>query len=433
MNQAPSASIIIPTWNGIAYIEDCLDSLLAQDYPEFEVIIVDNASSDGTPEWVAEHFPMVTLICNKRNLGFAGGVNAGLRAARGEVLMLFNQDAVAEPGWLWALVLGLLAAPDIGIAGCKILGIDGQIIQHAGGYLAMPQALPGHRGLGQLDAGQYDQSMDVEYVSGAAVAVRRDVLETIGYLDENFFFYFEDVDYCYRARAAGFRVIYVPTAKVRHYGKTSLGEGTVAYHARYHISRLQFVIKHWGISYFVSDLQPAECAWVKSITGPEWAGLRRAYQRILEGAGRMVSDLPVDNDTQVELLNALQELRQQVYAAYSANALRLSGQSSGEQAPEAEHWWEVQERPFVSSVPFVGPLIAGIRTLWNSISTKWFVRGILQQQNQVNHILAKRSEMQSQIWSELDRDQTRLTTQLAEIIFRLEKIEARLAALEERR
>jgi hypothetical protein len=297
----------------------------------------------------------------------------------------------------------------------------------------MPQALPGHRGLGQLDAAQYDQSIDVEYVSGAAVAIHRDVLETIGYLDENFFFYFEDVDYCYRARAAGFRIIYVPTAKVRHYGKTSLGEGTVAYHARYHISRLQFVIKHWGISYFVSDFRPAECTWVKSIAGPELAGLRRAYQRILEGAGRMESDMRVDDDTQVELLNALEELRQQVYAAYSANALSLSGQSSGEQAPEAEQWWEVQERPFVSSVPFVGPLIAGIRTLWNSVSTKWFVRGILQQQNQVNYILAKRSEMQSQIWSELDRDQTRLTTQLAEIMFRLEKIEARLAALEERR
>lgn len=439
MNQALTGSIIIPTWNGKDYIEACLNSVLAQDYPNYEVIVVDNASSDGTPDRVAEHFPMVTLTRNEQNLGFAGGVNIGLRAAKGKVLILLNQDAVAQPGWLSAFISGVVAESDIGIAGCKILNADSQTIQHAGGCLTMPQAQPAHFGFGEIDTGQYDQSREVDYVTGAALAVRREVLETIGYLDETLFFYFEDVDYCYRARAAGFRVVYVPSAVVQHYGNTSLGVGTVSHYAKFHTSRLQFIIKHWDVSFFVSQFQPVERAWLKSVAHQERSGLRQAYQTVLEGIIRMEHGLRFDDDIRAKLLAALHDLRQQVSATYSTGAWRLLEEPPKPPKALSDRWWAVQERPFISSVPVVGSLIAWFRTVWNSVSTKWFVRGILQQQNEVNYALVNYLDMHSQILRnqiqllhDLDRDQIDLGVQVVEILRRLDNIESRLDAIERR-
>ena len=433
-DQVHPASIIIPAWNGKEYIDDCLNSLLAQDYPDFEVIVVDNGSSDATPDWVAEHFPTVTVIRNERNLGFAGGVNVGLRVARGEVFILFNQDAVAEPGWLAALVSGLLAAPDIGIAGCKILDIDGKTIQHAGGYLTMPQALPSHFGIGQAETGQYDQSKDVDFVTGAAFAIRREVLQSIGFLDESFYFYFEDVDYCYRARAAGFRIVYLPDAVLRHHGKASLGDGTVTYHTYYHTSRLQFVLKHQGVPFFISHFRSAERAWLRGGISPEEsAGLRQAYQNMREGAVWIINGLSPDDDTYVELLSALSGLRQQVYVACSIEAFFPLDEKPRSQESSPHPWWEVQERPFVSSVPIIGPLIAWFRTLWNSVSTKWFVRDMRQQQNEVNRIVVKHLDTHAQVTRDFDQEHNHLIRRLDKILCRLDEIERHLVALEQKR
>jgi GT2 family glycosyltransferase len=433
VSQEAFVSIIVPTWNGLEYIGDCLASLLAQDYTDFEVFAVDNASTDGTPEWIAERFPAVRLIRNERNLGFAGAANVGLHAAKGSVLVLFNQDATAEAKWLRALVEGFSVSPGSGVAGCKILNMEDQTIQHAGGYLTMPRALPAQLSSGSIDTNEDGQPVDVEFVTGTAFAIRRELFEAIGGFDEDFFFYFEDVDYCYRARSAGFRVIYVPDAIVRHFGKASLGAGSVDYFARFHTSRLQFVMKHLGIPHFVSQLRPIEYTWLKSIIShEEQAGLRQAYQSILERVGSMGQDWSLDDDIQAELLSALRELREQVYAAYPGAALRSPDEVPYLRKSPPERWWEVQEYPFTSSVPILGTLIAWLRTLWNNVSTKWFVRVIRQQQNEVNRILVRRLEMQGQILRDLDRDQIRLTTQLAETLYRLDKIEAHLQVLEDK-
>jgi GT2 family glycosyltransferase len=433
VSQETPVSIIVPTWNGLEYIGDCLASLLAQDYPDFEVIVVDNASSDGTPEWIAERFPAIRLIRNERNLGFAGGANVGLHAAKGSLLVLFNQDATAGDRWLCTLVAGFSASPGAGIAGCRILNMEDQTIQHAGGYLTMPRALPAQLSSGSIDTNEDGQPVDVEFVTGTALAIRRELFEAIGGFDEDFFFYFEDVDYCYRARSAGFRVMYVPNAIVRHFGKASLGAGSVDYFAKFHTSRLQFAMKHLGIPHFVSQLRPVECTWLKSIgSHEEQAGLRQAYQSMLERVGSMGQDGSFDDDIQAELLSALRDLREQVYAAYPGEALRSPDELSHLRNSPPERWWEVQEYPFTSSVPILGTLIAWFRTLWNNVSTKWFVRVIRQQQNEVNRIVVKRLEMQGQILRDIDRDQIRLTTQLAEILYRLDKIEARLQASEAR-
>jgi hypothetical protein len=232
------------------------------------------------------------------------------------------------------------------------------------------------------------------------------------------------VDYCYRARTAGFRVVYVPQAVVYHRGNASLGVGTRSHHAYFHTSRLQFVLKHWGAPYFISEFQSAEQGWFRQINSPEErVGLRQAYQTMILKIAQQH-----DYERQAELLAALRHLRQQIYAAYFNELWHPLDEPANLSEKPAEQWWEVQERPFVSHTPVVGSLIARFRT-----------RLILQQQNEVNHLLAQRLERQrqildnqSQMLQDFDSEQAYLTTQLIEVIHRLDKIEARLMALEQK-
>src|SRR5688572_30625035 len=127
-------SVVIPAWNGERHLEACLQALLAQGDAPDEVIVVDNASVDGSATVVREQFPSVRLICNETNLGFSGGCNVGIAAAQGEIVVLLNQDAVVEAGWLQALMEAMHSEPAVGIAGGKAFYPDGRL-QHAGGFL----------------------------------------------------------------------------------------------------------------------------------------------------------------------------------------------------------------------------------------------------------------------------------------------------------
>lgn len=124
-------SVIIPVWNGRPYLDACLDALLAQEPPGFEIILVDNASTDGSADYVADHYSQVQLIRNRDNRGFAGACNIGLKAASGRIFVLLNQDTRVYPGWL-SVLCGALSNSRIGVAGCKCLYPDGETIQHAG-------------------------------------------------------------------------------------------------------------------------------------------------------------------------------------------------------------------------------------------------------------------------------------------------------------
>jgi len=150
------ASVIIPVWNGRRYLGPCLDALLAHSYPDLEIVAVDNASEDGSAEFLAERYPQVRLVRLDRNTGFAGACNVGLGAAHGDVLVLLNQDTQVQAGWLAALV-AVLGQDRVGIAGCKILYPDGQTIQHAGGWIEWPLGLSHHWGRGERDFGQWNE------------------------------------------------------------------------------------------------------------------------------------------------------------------------------------------------------------------------------------------------------------------------------------
>jgi GT2 family glycosyltransferase len=215
--------VIIPNWNGIDLIADCLRALEAQTLAH-TVIVVDNGSVDGSNDVVRAQFPQVQLLEFPDNAGFAGGVNRGIRPALAQgadYIVLLNNDAVADPKWLEELVAEAQTHDKIGMVAAKIVTQDGTKLDSTGDfYSTWGFAFP--RGRGEVDTGQYDGLRDIFGASGGASLYRATMLREVGLFDEHFFAYFEDVDISFRARLLGWKVRYAPAATVRHYiGGTS--------------------------------------------------------------------------------------------------------------------------------------------------------------------------------------------------------------------
>jgi len=223
-------SVVIPNWNGAQYLPTCLDSLRRQTYRSLEVIVVDNASADASREVLARDYPEVRLIALDENRGFAGAANVGIRAARGEVIALLNNDTEADPRWAAELAGALARHPDAGSAASKMLLFDRRDTFHSAGDSFGTDGLPANRGVWQKDVGQFDREEYVFGGCGGAVAYRREMLRQIGLLDELFFFSCEDVDLAWRAQLAGWRCIYVPTAVVYHCLSATGGGVTSSYY-----------------------------------------------------------------------------------------------------------------------------------------------------------------------------------------------------------
>ena len=215
----PHVGIVILNWNRPDDTTAALKSLGQVDYPSFEVVVVDNGSRDDSPKLLRERFPGLALIDNGRNLGFAGGNNVGIRylLERGaHYILLLNDDTEVSPDFLRLLVAEGERDARIGILGPKIYYYDpGNIIWFAGGAVSK-FGQPSHPGADEIDDGKPESSRKVDYVTGCAILVKREVLERIGLLDERFFIYFEETEWCARARRAGFRVVYVPWARLWH-------------------------------------------------------------------------------------------------------------------------------------------------------------------------------------------------------------------------
>lgn len=224
----PLATVIIPTWNGARHLPVCLDSLGRQDWGPFETIVVDNGSTDGTRAVVAGH-PAVATIWLPTNIGFAGAVNAGIAAARADVIVLLNNDTEVEPPWLGALVRGLEAAPGAGMATSKVRLFDRRDVLHTTGDTVDRAGQAANRGVWEVDVGQYDgdASRWVFGASGAAAAYRRALFDDVGLFEERFGSFFEDVDLAWRARLRGWRCVFVPEAVVYH-KLSATGGGPVA-------------------------------------------------------------------------------------------------------------------------------------------------------------------------------------------------------------
>ncbi len=224
----PRASVVIPTWNGAHYLGPCLAALRRQVWRDFEVLVVDNGSTDETPATVAA-YPEVRPLWLPENRGFAAACNAGIQAAGGDVVVLLNNDTEADSGWLGALVGALDADPGAGMAQPKVRLFGQREVLHTTGDTVDLAGMPGNRGVWEVDRGQWDEQRDVFGANGAAAAYRRALLEDVGLLEERFGSYLEDVDLAWRARLRGWRCIYVPEAVVYHHVSATGGGALASY------------------------------------------------------------------------------------------------------------------------------------------------------------------------------------------------------------
>jgi len=234
---APLASVIVPSLNGAHLLPNCLDSLTHQSYPNLEVIVADGASTDATAHLLASRYPSVRLLTLRRNLGFAGNVNAGLRTARGEVLCLLNNDAQADADWVAACVDALALHSSAGSVASKVLYADGRTINSAG-YLLGRDGAARQRGNGFFDGAEWDTPSSVFGASGGAAAYRRAMLADVGLFDEAFFMYLEDVDLAFRAHLLGWSACYEPAARATHVGGASGGGKLESYYNGRNLIRL---------------------------------------------------------------------------------------------------------------------------------------------------------------------------------------------------
>jgi GT2 family glycosyltransferase len=226
-NLQSTISVIIPNWNGAHHLPTCLDSLRCQSYPDFEVIVVDNGSNDGSLELLERDYPAVRVVALPENQGFAGGVNAGICQAQGEIIAVFNNDAEADPRWLEELAEALARHPEAGMATPKVLLFDQRDVIHTTGDFYGVDGVPGNRGVWQRDEGQFDREEYVFGAAGVAAAYRRAMLDEVGLFDEDLFFLCEDVDLAWRAQLAGWKCVYVPRAVVYH-KLSATGGGRIA-------------------------------------------------------------------------------------------------------------------------------------------------------------------------------------------------------------
>ncbi len=263
MKTYPKVIITILNFNKCMDTIECIDSLEKINYPNYEIVLVDNGSKDNSAELFKAKYssnPKITLLINNNNLGFTGGNNLAIRHfIKGGVdyFLLLNNDTVVEPGFLTQLVNVAEADDKIGIVGPKIYKFGSNDILFCAGTKTIPFfGQPFLRGNGKKDDGRYDKVKAVDYISGTALLIKKNVIERIGLLDEKFFAYFEDWDWCIRARKHGFKCVYVPDAILWHKGSSTIGFKSPLYYYYMTRNRILFARKHLGWLKFLFLFSP---------------------------------------------------------------------------------------------------------------------------------------------------------------------------------
>jgi len=243
-------SVIIPHWNGIDVLSECLDSLKKTNFDSFEIIVSENASSDGSQAWVKENHPDVILVENDKNYGYAGGCNRGANLAKGKYLLFLNNDTIQDPNWLQPLVDRLESDSSIAAVQPKILNYyKRDVFDYAGGSGGFMDifCFPFARGrlfLNQeKDTGQYDEAQSCFWASGTAMMVRKGIFESAGKFDETFFAHMEEIDLCWRFQAMGFQIWAEPKSIVYHKNAVSLPMHS---HRKYYLNHRNSLLMLFG-------------------------------------------------------------------------------------------------------------------------------------------------------------------------------------------
>ena len=261
----PSISVIIVNWNHGHLLKNCLDVLLAQASPRFDVTIVDNGSTDGSPDWVASRYPDVRLWTFLDNRGFSRAFNWGVGHTDGDFVLSLNPDVTVKPGFISEMVRALCQDERIGMVAPKLLRADEPTVLDSTGLFIDRRRRPYDRGQGEIDRGQYDARPYVFGACGGAALYRRAMLDDLAlggeYFDEDFFAYYEDADLAWRAQLRGWRCVYAPRAVATHargWGDTLRKRGHAAKNGRgprFALrNRYLMTIKNDALDYFLADL-----------------------------------------------------------------------------------------------------------------------------------------------------------------------------------
>ena len=227
LSQSPLVYIVILCWNGREDTLECLRSLEKITYQNHHILVVDNASSDGTPAAIRAAFPDIRIITNETNLRFAGGNDVGIEQALNagpEYILLLNNDTRVKPDFLTNLVKAAESVDGMGMAAPKIYYYDDpRRIWYAGGKISWWQGWISHIGVRETDVGQHNRQCETEYITGCCMLVKRRLIEKVGVFDISYYMYGEDADWSIRAHRAGYKLLYVPSAVIWH--KLSVSSG----------------------------------------------------------------------------------------------------------------------------------------------------------------------------------------------------------------
>ena len=315
-------TVLIPNWNGERLLGPCLASLRHQTFRDFETVVVDNGSTDGSLGLVARDFPEVRTVPLTENRGFSAAANAGIQASNTELVVLLNNDTEQDVGWLSSLVRAADSHPEAGFFASKLLDAGDRKTLDGAGDALRRSGLPYRLGHGETDRGQYDKSAYVFGACAAAALYRREMLDGIGLFDEDFFAYCEDGDLSFRAQLAGYRCLYVPEAVVYHVGSASTGGKRSPLATRLGTRNgLSLLVKNLPL-----QLLPASLPFILAgqvlrfgVTALS-PGTRRAHLEGLAGAWRL---LP-------RMLEKRREIqRRRVPVAYVRRLLRESSRQAG--------------------------------------------------------------------------------------------------------
>ena len=292
----PHVTIVMLNWNQESDTLECLDSVARLAYPSFAVVVVDNGSTDGSPDAIARWSNdnlLITLIRNSGNLGFAGGSNIGIRHALTtgtDYVFLLNNDTIVEPDVLTRLVDTAELSGDIGMTGPKIYKYGEERVLDSAGTRTIPWLAQGFlKGHGEEDLGRYDGVAEIPYITGTALVVKRSVLQKVGLMDEDYFFYFDDFDWGLRTRNAGYRLLLVPDAIIHHKGSQAIGFGSPSYMHHMVRSRILFARKHVPLLPFLFAFLPYLVLYrylrpfADLLIRRKWSHLRALHSGMREG------------------------------------------------------------------------------------------------------------------------------------------------------
>lgn len=250
-NAISEIAVVIPNYNGRHLLKACLDALGRQIYPATEIVVVDNASGDGSAEYITAHFPAVKLIQFAENRGFAAAVNAGIRATTAPWVATLNNDTIPEPAWLQQLALALSGHPQVSMAASQMLFVDPPNMINSAGIAVDRAGIAWDRCGGSPAIQTPQEPCRVFGACAGAALYRRSTLLDIGLFDEDFFVYLEDVDLAWRAQSAGWSAMYVPAARVAHWHSATMIEGSPFKSYLLGRNKVWLIVKNYPLPYLL--------------------------------------------------------------------------------------------------------------------------------------------------------------------------------------